>query len=99
MGVSLLCAVASDDLECPHLYSLRRALVPYRGTDAVSGSMDQGTQLKRCLRLKILNGVNDETRIKVSGREREWSFRNCTHTFTCFAVEQCRKWCKYNGVK
>ena len=29
----------------------------------------------------ILNGVNDETRIKVSGRQREWSFRNCTHTY------------------
>ena len=25
--------------------------------------------------------VNDETRIKVSGRQREWSFRNCTHTY------------------
>ena len=25
----------------------------------------------------ILNGVNNETRIKVSGRQREWSFRNC----------------------
>lgn len=29
----------------------------------------------------ILNGVNNETRIKVSGRQREWSFRNCTHTY------------------
>ena len=29
----------------------------------------------------ILNGANDETRIKVSGRQREWSFRNCTHTY------------------
>ena len=28
-------------------------------------------QLKRCLRLKILNGVNDETRIKkASGRQQ-----------------------------
>ena len=24
----------------------------------------------------ILNGMNNETRIKVSGRQREWSFRN-----------------------
>lgn len=29
----------------------------------------------------ILNGMNNETRIKVSGRQREWSFRNCTHTY------------------
>ncbi len=34
--------------------------------------------------MMILNGVNDETRIKVSGRQREWSFRNCTHTSSCF---------------
>jgi hypothetical protein len=56
-------------------------LVPYRRTDAVSGQMDQRAQLERCLRLMILNGVNNETRIKVSGRQREWSFRNCTHTY------------------
>lgn len=43
--------------------------------------MDQRAQLERCLRLMILNGVNNETRIKVSGRQREWSFRNCTHTY------------------
>lgn len=29
----------------------------------------------------ILNGVNDETRIKVGGRQRDWCFRNCTHTY------------------
>ena len=32
----------------------------------------------------ILNGVNDETRITVSGRQREWSFRNSTHTSSFF---------------
>jgi len=32
----------------------------------------------------ILNGVNNETRIKVSGRQRGWSFRNCTHTSSFF---------------
>ena len=31
-----------------------RALVPYRRTDAVSGQMDQRSQLERCLRLMIL---------------------------------------------
>ena len=40
-----------------------QSMVPYRGTDAVFGRLDQRTQLERCLRLMILNGVNDETRI------------------------------------
>ena len=74
-----------------------RALVPYRGTDAVSGSLDQRTQLERCLRLMILNGVNDETRIKTSRRQREQPFGSCIHTYSRYLPGRIVIGCKMTG--
>ena len=63
-------------------YARRGALVPYRGTDAVSGSMDQSASLKRCLRRMTPHAIPPEIPICRSPEKVRQIFEYSLHDNT-----------------